>query len=607
MKNIYLLLFIYSLSSIAQGQESQIIVDVPSIKKPWSDKELNNDLDQFQFAVVTDRTGGHRPGVFLKGINKLNLMQPEFVMSVGDLIEGYTEDTVRLKNEWDEFNGFIDSLKVPFFYVPGNHDITNRKMEEVWKNQFGVTYYHFVYKDVLFLCLNSEDNVRGAGRGTIDDEQYDYIKKALSENKNVKWTMVFLHQPLWVQKDTKRWADVEKLLEDRNHNVFAGHYHRYWKTERNNGKYIALATTGGGSALRGVSYGEFDHVVWITMTEDGPIIANLLLDGVWDEDVVTDELSQFIRNNPITLRIDPVKYSSDTFSLSQGEVILRNDSDFKSVTTIEAFPTNDLVFITESNTVELEPNSITKVKYTIRNLSGKGLNEITPIKINYQNKIIYKDRPDLVLKNNYNYKPVLSYDIEKTQPVKIDGNLKEWGKLNYKFSNMNLVGQPFDYTDENDGSGMFSIKYDEEYIYIAYEVIDDDLYISETESIAKQDAIYISLDYRSENISAFNSGRYTPDWMLFIQSLKKKDAIYKPENLPEGILYAIKEGKKGYTGEIAIPISEISKSQKDWKSLRFNIGIYDYDKDGAEKSELYWLPKWNHSSSVSGSGMFYKK
>ena len=177
-----------------------------------------------------------------------------------------------------------------FFLVPGNLYITIQVMEDVWKSRLGNTYYAFTYKEVLFLCLNSEDQKRGAGRGTISDEQFEWIKKTLEENKDVKYTLAFMHQPLWTMEDTKRWNDVEELLKGRPHNVFTGHYHRYTKYDRNNGKYYVLATTGGASSLRGTSFGEFDHVVWVTMKESGPIVANLLLEGIWDENVVTEEL-----------------------------------------------------------------------------------------------------------------------------------------------------------------------------------------------------------------------------------------------------------------------------------------------------------------------------
>lgn len=43
-----------------------------------------------------------------------------------------------------------------------------------------------------------------------------------------------------------------------------------------------LGTTGGGRAFDG-SFGAMDHMMWITMTKDGPSIANLRLDGVLDK------------------------------------------------------------------------------------------------------------------------------------------------------------------------------------------------------------------------------------------------------------------------------------------------------------------------------------
>ncbi|MGL4419607.1 MAG: hypothetical protein ACRCZF_02985, partial [Gemmataceae bacterium] len=55
-------------------------------KNPWTAKPVNNDNQNFQFAVVSDRTGGHRAKVFSQAVERINLLQPEFVMSVGDLI-----------------------------------------------------------------------------------------------------------------------------------------------------------------------------------------------------------------------------------------------------------------------------------------------------------------------------------------------------------------------------------------------------------------------------------------------------------------------------------------------------------------------------------------
>ena len=42
---------------------------------------------------------------------------------------------------------------------------------------------------------------------------------------------------------------------------------------------------GGSSKLRGNKYGEFDHFMFITMTENGPYFSNLMLDGIEDKNI----------------------------------------------------------------------------------------------------------------------------------------------------------------------------------------------------------------------------------------------------------------------------------------------------------------------------------
>ncbi len=114
--------------------------DVDTVKKPWTNLDFYNDPSNFQFAIVADRTGGNRRGVFEVGVEKLNLVMPEFVICVGDLIQGYTTDTAIIAQQWDEVNQIISNLKMPFFYLPGNHDITNKVMEKEWEKRYGRRY-----------------------------------------------------------------------------------------------------------------------------------------------------------------------------------------------------------------------------------------------------------------------------------------------------------------------------------------------------------------------------------------------------------------------------------------------------------------------------------
>jgi 3',5'-cyclic AMP phosphodiesterase CpdA len=252
----------------------------PKQAYPWTHMNFKNNPENFQFAIVSDRTGHNRPGVFEKAIDKLNLLQPEFVLCVGDLIEGNTEDQAELDRQWDEFDALVKKLEMPFFYLPGNHDINNEAMMETYRRRLGRDYYDFMYKNVLFLCINTEDY----GRRSIRDDQARYFAKVLADSRNVRWTCVFMHEPLWQRGPVENWERLERLMSERPYTVFAGHKHRYSKELVNNRDYYILATTGAKEELAGLEKCQFDHIMWVTMTDKGPIITNLLLEGI-----LTDE------------------------------------------------------------------------------------------------------------------------------------------------------------------------------------------------------------------------------------------------------------------------------------------------------------------------------
>ena len=255
---------------------------------PWTKQPLLNDPDNFQFAIMSDRTGGRRGDVFSKAVDKVNLLQPEFVICVGDLIKGYTQDIAKLNSENDVFDDIVNRLDMRFFRVVGNHDISNDAMTDLYRQRYGHPYYHFVYKDTLFLVINTEDPPQKG----ISDTQGVYMNQALADNPDVRWTLVFMHKPLFVEEAKHPhpgWQKIEDQLKNRRHSVFAGHWHQYAKYTKNDQCYIRLATTGGGSKLSGIEQGEFDHIVWVTMTDDGPRLANLMLDGIHDQNVRVEE------------------------------------------------------------------------------------------------------------------------------------------------------------------------------------------------------------------------------------------------------------------------------------------------------------------------------
>ncbi len=260
-------------------------------QNPWNHLRIPDRDREFSFAIVSDNAGLPRPGVFEKAIRGLDRLRPDFVISVGDVIGGFTfegriDDVEQLTRSWDEITTLIDGLGVPFFYVVGNNDINSPQSQPLWQQRFGRTYYSFEYQDVLFIALNSDDPP-GTDPGGIGGEQLRWLQETLETSADVRWTFVFLHRPLWTRQP-EVWAKVERLLGNRKRTVFAGHLHAFDLAALDGQNYYTLATTGGASALEGPAYGSFDHIVWVSFSDRGPVVSNILLDGIFGNDPVTE-------------------------------------------------------------------------------------------------------------------------------------------------------------------------------------------------------------------------------------------------------------------------------------------------------------------------------
>ncbi|MEQ8927820.1 MAG: metallophosphoesterase [Fulvivirga sp.] len=243
-----LLFFAQCQTSLKQKENNPAFVhDNNSGPTPWTSTDFELEEEYFTFAIISDLTGGEREGVYNTAVAQLNRLDPTFVLSVGDLIEGATEDTLQLIKEWDSFDKRTSYLNMPFFHLGGNHDLTNPTMRKVWQNRYGNTYYHFVYENVLFLMLDSEDFgeermleiyharteamkiIRGEVEGNFEEteyynmfeskvggmsvKQFQYFENVLNKYPNVKWTFVLMHKPLWMREDEKGLGRLEKVLD----------------------------------------------------------------------------------------------------------------------------------------------------------------------------------------------------------------------------------------------------------------------------------------------------------------------------------------------------------------------------------------------------------
>ncbi len=595
MKKLIVLSLLCGCCLLAFGQNELQLQQLNTPTKPWSKLPLNNDPDKFQFAIVTDRTGGHRPGIFEYGVTRLNLLQPEFVLSVGDLIEGYTEDTVELNRQWTEFNGFINDLEMPFFYVAGNHDYTNQTMVKLWRRQFGVDYYYFVYKNVLFLCLNSEEGATALTNPDFTEEQVEFVRKTLAEHPNVRWTLAFMHQPLWMRENAKNWLRVEELLKDRKHTVFTGHYHQYALHERNRSDYFVLATTGGGTQLRGKKMGEMDHIMWVTMTDKGPYYANILLDGIEDKNIVSAEQRAWLEklDNNYPVKVMPIFYDAQVAGALTAKMILKNDLQESQKYTIQ-FESNPTMSTAQSMIEKTIP--VGKSEEIQLNLTPVGKTELQALK----GKIMIKgDKYEW--ESKVNILPNKKFYVTKTpKPLNIDGDLKDWGTLRFTRTG-----------EKGDGNFKWDVREDANFLYVGIEVEDDDYQVGFGTSSLQQDGAFFLFDARPLELSAFNqrdeSGILRGEWGFLAASPTDKNfELGFKEMLPPGVNGKGKRTAKGYVVEYAVPIALLNKMHGgDWKNARLNVAVLDKDKDDKEAIQYYWMPDWQEN--IPGSGTFFKE
>ncbi len=311
---------------VASAPAAQFQHELKDKAKPWTNEGFLDDPQEFHFAIVSDRTGGARKGFFEKGVRALNLLRPEFVMSVGDLIDCGGRPNVR--EQWKEFEGFVSRLEMPFFHVVGNHDIwtgfkgmtpARQNSIDVWKELFGTnTYYNFTYKGCHFVCLDSMDiHNYYPPREPLSQRQLDWAAGEIERHADARWTFIFMHKPLDWMSD--RWLAFERRIGRFNYTVFCGDWHNHCTAVRNGKKYHMIGTTGGGFdcgvLTDDLRYGVMDSVTWVTVTKKGPVVSNLALSGIHGDTIQTCATTKGWIEAPLDypshLSENPAKYANE--------------------------------------------------------------------------------------------------------------------------------------------------------------------------------------------------------------------------------------------------------------------------------------------------------
>jgi predicted phosphodiesterase len=242
----------------------------------------------FSFLVIGDTQGSKRGERLIQ--QGLREGQHSFMIHLGDF--------VKKPDQWDHLLFLAEmtgEVKPPFpvFLVPGNHDIDyasakikdegRRVTREAFDSIYGARRLHFVFHQSLFVLTEIDPQ--------NPDDFLNYLREILGrQGQGMKQIFVFVHYPPrlfdYIHDFFPKEDEFYSLLETYKVTVcFFGHYHGYWRGQRNGVNYLIV---GGGGRLKETQseWGKFNHIMKVTVDEKG-----------FTEEIIARPKSHRIRDN----------------------------------------------------------------------------------------------------------------------------------------------------------------------------------------------------------------------------------------------------------------------------------------------------------------------
>jgi hypothetical protein len=166
-------------------------------------------------------------------VDELNLLRPDLVLTVGNLVPGLTRDGARYAADVARTRTTLDALDMPWYPCPGERDLlsgtrqpTDRRAQALFQKYQGPLYYSLDTGDLHVIVLNTEEPLdpgviaRGIGEG-----QLRWLRADLNRvfegaaGSRARWIIVAMHRPLW--RDAARaaatgWQRAQELFVDFN-------------------------------------------------------------------------------------------------------------------------------------------------------------------------------------------------------------------------------------------------------------------------------------------------------------------------------------------------------------------------------------------------------
>lgn len=175
-------------------------------------RQPQDDPNSFTFAFLTDiHLQWELDGVkgFKQAIDSVNALNPDFVITGGDLImDALSQSYGRSDSLYELYDSMMSFFNMPVYNTMGNHEIfgiyTNSGVspdhpdygEKMFERKLGNRYYSFDHKGWHFMVLDGiEDTGESGYIGMIDSIQMNWIQNDLGEVDSLIPVVISVHIP----------------------------------------------------------------------------------------------------------------------------------------------------------------------------------------------------------------------------------------------------------------------------------------------------------------------------------------------------------------------------------------------------------------------------
>ena len=201
----------------------------------WS--ESQND---FGFAILGDRTGDADQSVYERVWHDLDLEHPDFVINVGDTIQGGNDATAEL--EWQALRPLWTRYKYQQYFTPGNHDIWSPLSRKIYQQETAhPAFYSFNHQNAHFTILDNSQTE------DLSDQQMEFLARDLAQNKDRDPKFVFFHKPFWlipVKFQSSQFPFHQLIKKYGVRYVVSGHGHEFVRAVDDGVVYLEAGSSG---------------------------------------------------------------------------------------------------------------------------------------------------------------------------------------------------------------------------------------------------------------------------------------------------------------------------------------------------------------------------